>query len=180
MSPDLSGGHLEDPQTLNKYVYVRDNPLSLTDPTGLDFYLQCASSTQNPATCQQVTVGYDKDHNPQTAWVQGITNADKSFTATQIGNDANGGLIDKTTGTGAYTASVGPSGVSFSQDGSTSSSMGVFVNHDANPTSVATSIQGTVLSLDLTSHSPIASSRQIRPPQGHSHLAELPIRLGWR
>src|SRR2546426_6995193 len=36
MSPDPLGGHLFDPQTLNKYSYVRNNPLTLVDPTGLD------------------------------------------------------------------------------------------------------------------------------------------------
>ena len=34
MSPDPLAGHTEDPQTLNRYVYVRNNPLNLTDPTG--------------------------------------------------------------------------------------------------------------------------------------------------
>jgi RHS repeat-associated protein len=35
MSPDPLGGKLIDPQTLNKYSYVRNNPINLTDPTGL-------------------------------------------------------------------------------------------------------------------------------------------------
>ncbi len=39
MTPDPFGGHLEDPQTLNKYAYVRDNPTSLNDPSGRDFWL---------------------------------------------------------------------------------------------------------------------------------------------
>jgi RHS repeat-associated protein len=68
MSPDPLGGHLEDPQTLNRYVYVRNNPLNLTDPTGLDFYLTCKEQS---STCQSQTVGYDKNGNAQTALVQG-------------------------------------------------------------------------------------------------------------
>lgn len=35
MSPDPVGGKRIDPQTLNKYSYVRNNPLNGTDPTGL-------------------------------------------------------------------------------------------------------------------------------------------------
>jgi RHS repeat-associated protein len=35
LSPDPLGGQLIDPQTLNKYAYVRNNPTTLTDPLGL-------------------------------------------------------------------------------------------------------------------------------------------------
>jgi hypothetical protein len=35
MSPDPLGGNIGDPQSLNRYAYVRNNPLSFTDPTGM-------------------------------------------------------------------------------------------------------------------------------------------------
>lgn len=35
MTPDPMGGEKRDPQTLNKYSYVRNNPINLIDPTGL-------------------------------------------------------------------------------------------------------------------------------------------------
>jgi len=36
LSPDPLGGHLEYPQSLNKYAYVVNNPLRYTAPTGMD------------------------------------------------------------------------------------------------------------------------------------------------
>jgi RHS repeat-associated protein len=36
LSPDPMGGNVLNPQSLNRYAYVNNNPLSLTDPLGLD------------------------------------------------------------------------------------------------------------------------------------------------
>jgi len=136
MSPDPLGGHMENPQSLNKYAYALNNPLTNTDPTGLDSYLQCtaAADGSNASTCQSQRVG-GTDQNPQMATVQGVTGAN-GFTATRIGNnpDGSGGLVDLTTGTGSYTASVNGSGVQFSNDGGQTSSSGVYVNGTPNNT----------------------------------------------
>ncbi len=123
-TPDPLGGDLTNPQSLNRYTYARDNPLSLTDATGLDFYMSCARTEKNASSCQQETVGYDKSGNAEKAWVEGVTQSG-TFVATLIGNDSSGNLVDKTTGTGVYTGSVSGSGVFFSQNGGKTSSMGV-------------------------------------------------------
>jgi RHS repeat-associated protein len=76
MSPDPLGGRLVDPQTLNKYSYVRNNPINLTDPTGL--YI-CADST--------------RDHNC-------TSDQDKKFEAARQADLARGG--DAARAAGAY------------------------------------------------------------------------------
>ena len=107
-------GHLDDPQTLNRYVYARNNPLTFSDPTGLDFYLQCAQTKDNASTCQSQQVGTDNKGKAINATVQGVT-GDDGFKATRVGNDANGALVDKTTGTGSYTASFDGKTVSLNE-----------------------------------------------------------------
>jgi RHS repeat-associated protein len=66
LSPDSFGGHLEDPQSLNRYSYVGNNPLVRTDPDGHDFYMQCGSSDHKG--CAQVQT--DPNNSKSTQWVQ--------------------------------------------------------------------------------------------------------------
>jgi RHS repeat-associated protein len=118
-SPDPLGGHTEDPQTLNRYTYVRNDPGVLTDPSGLDFYLTCE---KNSATC----------HNGRV----GTTDKKGNFTATIISNDKNGGLVDQSGN--VYTARISGQGVSFNGAGSKEYVQGVFLNGTN-----ATTVQGS-------------------------------------
>ncbi len=43
MTPDALQGTIANPQTLNRFVYVTDNPLRFTDPTGM-FLCACGAS----------------------------------------------------------------------------------------------------------------------------------------
>lgn len=115
ISPDPLGGHSEDPQTLNRYAFVRNNPLSLTDPTGMDFYLTCSKESD---TCKNGQVG---------------KTIDGKFVVTIIKNDKDGKLVDQYGN--VYTAKVTPAGVLFNGAGSQEYVLGVFKN-GTSPTTI--------------------------------------------
>ncbi len=63
MSPDPMGGKRIDPQTLNKYSYVRNNPLNLTDPTGL-YIVDCTDgSTKDRKNCNKASDRFEKQRD---------------------------------------------------------------------------------------------------------------------
>jgi RHS repeat-associated protein len=124
MSPDPMGGQQDDPQSLNRYAYVRNNPLKLTDPTGLNFNLSCTGP--DTATCQGGLQG------TTTTTTDANGNQTSTFAATEISNDKNGNLVDQNGN--QYSGTFDGTNVSFNQNGSTQSSTGVW-KEGSDPTS---------------------------------------------
>jgi RHS repeat-associated protein len=110
LSPDPFGGHREDPQTLNKYNYVANNPLSRTDSTGLDFTLDC--SKNNGTSCQG---GYQYYQDKEGEWQE-----------TKVSNDKDGNLVDQLGN--RYSGTVDANGVHFTKDGSDTSTTGSWID----------------------------------------------------
>ena len=63
MTPDLLGGDVGNPQSLNGYAYALNNPTTLTDPLGLD----ACSNVVYPASLASCVYGTIMQNNPAFA-----------------------------------------------------------------------------------------------------------------
>lgn len=131
MSPDPLGGDLTDPQSLNKYSYVLNNPLTNTDPTGL---YTCADSkdcsSKKDQALEKSLAGLRNSKNADVARAAnayGAKNTDNGVsvgfadlsksgkggdTVSTIGVDANGNLRANS----AITLNSKDSGTDFTAD----------------------------------------------------------------
>lgn len=91
-SPDPLGGDLGYPQSLDKYAYATDNPLTYTDPTGMDLWLRGCG--KDSATCHNDYEGTWDEHHVR-------------FTRTHIRGDQR------------ENATLGPHGISVTYGGKT-------------------------------------------------------------
>jgi RHS repeat-associated protein len=116
MTTDPLGERLADPQTLNKYAYVRNNPVNLIDPTGLytcrddpkDGSSHCASAADKKFEQTLATLRNSDDADvARAAAAYGAVNTDNGVTVgfadlstkgengntvSTIGTDSNGSL----------------------------------------------------------------------------------------
>lgn len=117
MSPDpvfATVNRLYDPQQWNMYSYGRNNPLSNSDPTGLDFNI--TGCGDNSATCQNNRFGTTTTDD----------NGKSSFTATFLSNNASGGLVDQNGNN--FSGTFDQSGFHFSSADGSVSGGGQFVD----------------------------------------------------
>jgi lipoprotein-anchoring transpeptidase ErfK/SrfK len=91
---------ISNPQNLNMYAYVNNNPLSHTDPTGT---ARCTAGDKTFSTCR-ITITYDPKTSQGTLVVTGQNEGDKDpttllTTSVVVGGDGH------VTPTGTFTAS---------------------------------------------------------------------------
>jgi RHS repeat-associated protein len=102
LSPDPLGGHFMNPQSLNRYAYVHNNPLNLIDPNGLDcIYLSAngTSATVKSGDCSSETdngIYVDGTVNPNSFNVSQSDDGDYSLNFGYTNYDSGNYLLTQT------------------------------------------------------------------------------------
>ncbi len=132
MTPDPIGGDTRDPQTLNKYAYVRNNPSNLIDPSGM---YECGDNVDGQEQCSSQ---HDRDFE------EARTNATRSSDPSVVlAASAYGGRNEDNGVTVSFDSSKG-----FDGQGSTvpiSTSIGGQITHVEIQTTLSTSLKGDAL-----------------------------------
>jgi RHS repeat-associated protein len=106
VSADPLAGHTEDPQTLNRYTYTRNNPLKYIDPDGLDFWIKGQGDhCKDKAKCDKD--GFVVDEKGKRMVVKNG----------EITNRLNGDCPKCQQSSGGYTAVVNEAGVQITNMG---------------------------------------------------------------
>ena len=102
VTEDTSTGSLEDPQSLDRYVYARDDPEAITDPTGHGWWSSLTSAVSNGAN----TLASDATSVGQDI-VSAASNPENQAIALTVGVDALAvGAVALDVGTGGLATTL--------------------------------------------------------------------------
>ncbi|MHB8702455.1 MAG: RHS repeat-associated core domain-containing protein [Nitrososphaerales archaeon] len=169
ITEDTNTGSREDPQSLNRYIYARDNPMSLVDPSGHMFTTLSGNtySTQAPQVMSMSTVVTTTNVQSYTSTSTSDSLGPNGMVATTTSTTTTVYSTTQTTTTseiqGSQTISSSSSSVGSSQAYSTTTTSTSLIGGNDRSTWVQGSNGATGSACSTTSNSGWAGSLQALP-----------------